>query len=45
MPRPKGSKNKIKKESTVRIRVPLSLLGKIKIFIKNYLKKNYLKKD
>lgn len=39
MPRPKGSKNKIKKESTKRIRVPKSLVDRIKATIKEWLKK------
>ena len=41
--RPKGSKNKTKKEETKVLRVPLSLLDKIKDFINNWKKGNEIK--
>jgi hypothetical protein len=34
--RPKGSRNKVKRESTKVIRVPVSLLDKIRIIINNW---------
>lgn len=33
MPRPKGSKNKIKKEPTIRISIPIRFIDNIKIYV------------